>query len=136
MAPCTYVRLALSAPPGSRIRFRSLEFIDADGLRATLSLLSGQALRSGDLNFIANRLGQLHLYEGNVAPPQTPSRNPRLIRTGPTIVDSNALARRIDACLWTNPEPEQSHCMFYMQANTFVQLSGGELMPPKLDPTW
>jgi hypothetical protein len=57
MAPCTYVRLALGMAPDGRICFRSLEFTDIDGPAPVNSLLLGQALCFGDLDFVADHLG-------------------------------------------------------------------------------
>ena len=51
--------------PGGRIRFGSHEFTDIDGPAPVNSLLSGQALRSKDLDFIADNLGPLQLSEEN-----------------------------------------------------------------------
>jgi hypothetical protein len=68
MAPCTYIGLALGAAPGDRIHFRSLEFTDIDGLVPINSLLPNQALCFGDLDFIAECLGQLWLSKENAAP--------------------------------------------------------------------
>ena len=78
MAPCTYVGLALGAAPGGRIRFESLEFADINGPAPVDGLLLGQALRFGDLDFVANRLGRLQLSEENAAPPHisTPDHGP------------------------------------------------------------
>ena len=59
MAPCTYVGLALGETLGSHIRFGSLEFVNIDGLVPVNGLLLGQALHFGDLDFVANHLGQL-----------------------------------------------------------------------------
>jgi hypothetical protein len=129
MAPCTNIRLALSVAPDSRIVFGSLEFTNANGPMPAFSLLHGQALCFGDLDFIANHLGQLHLHEGDTAPPHTPTPNLRPARVGPSIVDSNALARRIDAYLRTNTKPEQSWHIFYVLANAFTQLSWVRPMP-------
>jgi hypothetical protein len=96
-----------------------------------LNFLPSQALRFEDLDFVDDHLGRLHLFEGDAAPPCTPSQNPRPTHGGPAIVDSDALACRIDTYLGINPEPEQSRRVFYVLANTFAQLSGGALMPPK-----
>ena len=57
MALCTYVGLALSVAPGGHICFGSLEFTDIDGLAPVNSLLPGQALRFGYLDFLADNLG-------------------------------------------------------------------------------
>ena len=59
MAPYTYVGLALGMAPRSRIHFGSLEFSDIDGPAPVNGLLPGQALRFGDLDFLADRLGRL-----------------------------------------------------------------------------
>jgi hypothetical protein len=59
MAPCTYIGLALGAALGGYIRFRSLEFADIDRPAPVNSLLPGQALRFGDLDFVDNHLGQI-----------------------------------------------------------------------------
>ena len=69
MAPCTYIRLTLGVAPGDRIRFRSLEFTDINGLAPIHGLISGQALCFRDLDFVADRLGQLRLNDENAAPP-------------------------------------------------------------------
>ena len=45
------------------------------------------------------------------------------------IVDSGALACRIDAYLGATPELELSRHMFYVLASTFAQLSGGRPLP-------
>ena len=44
---------------GSRICFESLEFADIEGPAPVNGLLPGQALRFGDLDFVADLLGQL-----------------------------------------------------------------------------
>ena len=48
MAPYTYIELALSVAPSSRIRSGSLEFADIDGPAPVDSLLPDQALCFGD----------------------------------------------------------------------------------------
>jgi hypothetical protein len=96
-----------------------------------LNFLPSHALRFGDLDFVANH--RLHLCEGDVALPCTPLQNPRPTHRGPVIVDSNALACRIDTYLGINPEPEQSWHVFYALANTFAQLSWGAPMPPEVE---
>jgi hypothetical protein len=63
MAPYTYIGLAHGAAPSGRICFGSLEFIDIDKPMPISSFHLGQALRLGDLDFVANHLGQLHLCE-------------------------------------------------------------------------
>ena len=108
MAPCTYVGRALGAAPSSRIHFGSLEFADIDRPTPVDGFLPGQALCFGDLDFVANRLGQQRLSEGNVAPPHIPTPDHGLGQPGPAIVNSDALACRIDAYLGTNPLPELS----------------------------
>ena len=120
MAPSTCIRLALGVASGGRICFGSLEFIDANGPMPAFSLLPGQALRFWDLDFITDHLGQLHLYEGDAAPPHTPTLNLRTICVSPANVDSDVLACKIDTYLGTNPEPEQSRHVFYMLANAFA----------------
>jgi hypothetical protein len=59
MAPCTHVGLGLGAVPSGCICFESLEFADIDGLAPINSLLLGQDLRFGDLDFVRDHLGQL-----------------------------------------------------------------------------
>jgi hypothetical protein len=110
MAPCTYVGLALSAALGNRIHFKSLEFADIDGLAPVNGLLPGQALCFEDLDFVADHIGQLWLSEENAAPPHisTPDHEPA--RADPTIVDSNALACRINAYLRSNSGTPALHC--------------------------
>jgi hypothetical protein len=50
-------------------------------------------------------------------------------RTGPIIVNFDALACRIDAYLGANPEPELSRRVFYVLANAFAQLFGSGPLP-------
>ena len=69
MAPCTYVRHTLGVAPSVRIRFGSLKFTDIDRPAPIDGFLPSQALRFGDLDFMADRLGQLWLSEGNAALP-------------------------------------------------------------------
>jgi hypothetical protein len=57
MTPCTYVGLALGEAPSGHICFGSLEFVNIDGPAPVDSLISSQALRFGDLNFVADHLG-------------------------------------------------------------------------------
>ena len=45
-----HIGLALGAALGGRIRFGTLEFVDADGPEPVIGLLLGQALRFGDLD--------------------------------------------------------------------------------------
>jgi hypothetical protein len=108
MAPCTYVRLALGAPPGGRIHFGSLEFANIDGPVPVNSLLPSQTLRFGDLDFVADHLGQLPLSEENAALPHTSMPNHGSDRANPAIIDSDALACRVNAYLRANLEPELS----------------------------
>ena len=133
MAPCTYIRLTLGVAPGDRIRFRSLEFTDINGLAPIHGLISGQALCFRDLDFVADRLGQLWLSEENVASPHI-----SMLDHGPTqargaIVDSGALACNIDAYLGVTPEPELSRRVFYVLANAFAKLSEDGSLPPEAE---
>jgi hypothetical protein len=57
MAPCTYVGLALSEAPSGHILFGSLKFVNIDGPAPVDSLIPGQALRFGDLDFVVDHLG-------------------------------------------------------------------------------
>ena len=57
MAPCTYIGLALGVAPNGCITFGNLEFADIDWPAPVDSLLPGQALRFGDLDFVANHMG-------------------------------------------------------------------------------
>jgi hypothetical protein len=123
MAPCTYVGLALSVNPSGRISFESLEFANIDGPAPVNGLLPGQALRFGDLEFIANHMAQLCLREGNMAMPHISMLDHGPAHAGPMIIDPNALACRIDAYLGANPELELSQHVFYVLANAFAQLS-------------
>ena len=50
-------------------------------------------------------------------------------RVSPMIIDSDALACRIDAYLGPNPEPELSRRVFYVLANAFAQLSESGPLP-------
>ena len=131
MAPCTYAELALGTALAARICFRSLEFADIDEPTPDDGLFPGQALRFGDLDFIADHMGQLRLGEGNAASPHipTPNKGPALI--GPAIVNPDALACRIDAYLRANPEPELSRRVVYVLANAFSQLSRSGPLPPE-----
>ena len=108
MASCTHVGLALGAAPNGRSCFGSLELADFDGPPPVDSLLPGQALCFEDLDFIVDHTGQLCLNEGNAAPPHILMLDHGLSRAGPVIVDSDALACRIDAYLGANPELELS----------------------------
>jgi hypothetical protein len=85
MAPCTYVGLALGTTPGGCIRFESHEFANIDGPTPVDSLIPGQALRFGDLDFVADHLGQLRLSEENVALPHisTLDHRPAYVVTAP-----------------------------------------------------
>ena len=82
-----------------------------------------------DLYFIADHLGQLCLYKGNVAPPHIPTLDHGPARAGPVIVDSDTLAFRIGAYLGANPEPELSRHVFYVSVNAFAQLSRSGPLP-------
>jgi hypothetical protein len=133
MAPCTYVRLALSTAPDGRIRFGSLEFTDIDGPAPVNSILPGQALRFGDLDFVTDHLGQLRLSEEKAATPYISIPDHRSARAGPAIVNSDVLACRIDACLGTNPKPKLSQHVFYVLANAFAQLSRSGTLSPEAE---
>jgi hypothetical protein len=97
MAPCTHIGLALGAAPGGRVRFGSLKFADIDGPTLINGLIPSQALCFGDLDFVADHLGQLQLSEENVAPLHILMPNHRLVQARGTIIDSGAPACRIDA---------------------------------------
>ena len=88
MAPCTNVGLALGVAPSGRIHFGSLEFIDFNGPMPALSLCPGQALCFGDLDFIADHLGQLHLHNRDAALPHTPLQNLMPTESPSLILDS------------------------------------------------
>ena len=103
MAPYTNIGLALGVAPDGCIHFGSLEFTDSDGPGPVPCLLPGQALRFGDLDFIGNRLGQLCLHEGDAALPHIPTLDHGPTHVGPVIIDSDALACRINAYLGMNP---------------------------------
>ena len=129
MAPYTYVGLALDVAHGGRIHFRSLEFADIDGPAPVNNLLPGQALCFGDLDFVADHMGQLWLSKENAALPHILTLDHGLAHASPMIVNSDALACRIDAYLGTNPKPGLSRHIFYVLANAFAQLSGSGSMP-------
>jgi hypothetical protein len=130
MAPCTYVELALGVASSGPIRFGSLKFADINGPAPKDDLLLSKALCFRDLDFMAYRLGQLRLSEENVASPHISMPDHGPAQEGPTIVDSDALACRVDAYLRANLEPELIRRVFYMLANAFAQLSrGGPLLP-------
>ena len=133
MSPFTYVGLALGVALGGCVHFGSLKFADIDGPAPVNGLLHGQALRSRDLGFTADHMSQLHLYEGNTAMPHFLMLDHRPACAGPTIIDSDALACRIDAYLRTNPVPELSQCIFHVLANAFAQLSGCAPLPPEAE---
>ena len=131
MAPCTYVRHTIGVALDSHTHFRSLEFTDIDGPAPINSLLAGQAMRFGDQDFVADRLGQLRLNDENAAPPHMlmPDHGP--VRASPMIIDSDALACKINAYLGPNPEPKLSRHVFYMLVNAFAQLFGNRPLPLK-----
>jgi hypothetical protein len=131
MAPYTHIRLALGAAPDGRIRFKSLEFANIDRLAPVNGLIPSQALRFGDLYFVANHLGQLRLSEENAAPPYILILDHGPAQVGGTIVDFGALGCTIDAYLEATLEPKLSRCMFYVLANDFAQLSEGRPLPPE-----
>jgi hypothetical protein len=108
MVPCTYVGRALGVALGGRIRFGSLEFVDTDGPMPVSGFYLGQVLRRNDLDFVADHLGQLHLYEGTVPSPRMPPRDPTPRGDDLTTIDSDALTRRIKSHLGPNPKLEQS----------------------------
>ena len=129
MAPSTYVRFALSVAPSGHIYFRSLEFIDINGLAPIDGLLPCQALRFEDLYFVVDCLGWLRLREENVAPPHISTPNHGPSQAGPMIINFDLLPCRVNAYLGAHPEPELSRCVFYMLANAFAWLSGGGPLP-------
>jgi hypothetical protein len=108
VAPYTYIRLALGAAPGGCIHFGSLEFTDINGPAPVHSLIPSQALRFRDLDFVADHLGQPWLSEENAAPSHILTLNHGVAYANPMIVDSDALACRIEAYLGVNPESELS----------------------------
>jgi hypothetical protein len=100
--------------------FGSLEFTGVNGIAPVDSLLPGQALRFEDLDFIADHMGQLHLKEGNAAPSHISMLDHRPAYVGPAIINSDALACKIDAYLGANPEPELSRRILFVLANAFA----------------
>jgi hypothetical protein len=54
-------------------------------------------------------------------------------QAGGAIVDSSALASRIDAYLGATPKPELSRRVFYALANAFAQLFGDGPLPPEAE---
>jgi hypothetical protein len=116
MAPCTHIGLALSTAPSGHIRFGSLEFTDIDGPAPFDGLIPSQALRFGDLDFVADHLGQLRLNEEKTAPPHisTPDHGSAQVRGA--MDDSGVLACMIDAYLGATPESELSRRVFYVLA--------------------
>jgi hypothetical protein len=90
-------------------------------------------LRFGDLDFVADHLGQLRLSEENAALPHTLTPDPGSDRANPAIVNSDALACRVNAYLRANPELELSLHVFYALANAFAQLSKNGPLPPEAE---
>jgi hypothetical protein len=108
VAPCTYIGLAFGAAPGDCIHFGSLEFTDINGLAPVLSLIPVQALHFRDPDFIADHQGQPRLSKENAALSHISTLNHGVACASPTIVDSDALACRIEAYLRVNPKSELS----------------------------
>ena len=57
MVPCTHIRLTLGVAPDGRIRFGSHEFADIDRPILFNGLIPSQALRFGNVDFLADYLG-------------------------------------------------------------------------------
>jgi hypothetical protein len=133
MAPHTYIKLALGVALGGRIRFVSLELANINGPALVNGILSGQALCFEDLDFVTVCLGQLWLSEENAALPHISMPGHGSARAVPAIIDSDALACRIDAYLELNPEPELSRCVFHVLANAFAQPSKNGPLPPEAE---
>ena len=117
MAPYTHIELALAAAPSSRIRLESLEFTDIDGPAPINGLIPSQNLCFGDLDFVADCLGQLQLSEENVAPPHISMLDHGPAQAEGAVVDSSALACRIDAYLGATPKLELCRRVFYVLAD-------------------
>jgi hypothetical protein len=129
IAPYIHIGLALGVAPSGRIQFGSLEFTDIDGPAPFEGLIPSQALCFGDLDFVADCLGQLWLNEENAAPPHISTPDHGSAQVGGAIVDFGALACMIYAYLGVTPKPELSRRVFYVLANAFAQLSGGGPLP-------
>lgn len=98
---------------------RSKNLVTPSEPEPTLNFHPSQALCFGDLDFAADHLGQLHLCEGDAPPPQTPSQETASHVGGPTDVDPEALASRINAYLGLDLDLGQCQCTFNALANTF-----------------
>jgi hypothetical protein len=80
---------------------------------------------------MADHLAQLRLREENAASPYISMPDHGPARAGPTIVNSDMLACRIDVYLGVNPEPELSRRVFYVLVNAFAQLFESGPLPPE-----
>ena len=68
MAPFTHFWFIVHAAPNVRARFESLEFIDTNGPMPISGFHHDQVLCLGDLDYVVDHLGQLHLCEWTIPP--------------------------------------------------------------------
>ena len=98
MAPFTHFWFVVHVTPDGRVRFESLEFIDTNGTMPISEFHHDQVLCLGDLDYVADHLGQPHLCEGTI---------PSLwdLRCGPTTIGLDARTRWTKSHHRPNPGP-------------------------------
>ena len=119
------------AGSGHTIRFGSLEFpaLSLAGMRVSTIFEPSQAFLSGSLDFVADRLGELHLRKETLVP--TPIGGAPSIVSG-THDDFNdeASALHSEQTLCSNPAVSNVHAVIYLLFSIFHRLPSGTLLSP------
>ena len=116
------------------IRFSSLEFpaLSPVGMRVPPVFEPAQAFRFGSLDFIADRLGVLHLCEEARDP--APIGGTSSIDSGTRDFNGAASALHSEQTLGSNPAVSNIHAVIYLLFSIFRQLLGETPLSPTRPP--
>ena len=122
------------AGSGDTIRFGSLEFpaLSLVEMWAPPVFEPSQAFLFGSLDFIADRLGMLHLREEAHVP--APIGGAPSINSGKHDFDDAASALLSEQTLCSNPAVSNVHAVIYLLFSIFGQLLGGTPLSPMRPP--
>ena len=129
-----YSATSAVAGSGDTIRFGSMEFpaLSPAGMQVPPVFEPSQAFCFGSLDFIADRLGVLHLREEAHVP--APIEGAPSIDPGTRDIDGAASTLLSEQTLCSNPAVSNRHAVIYLLRSIFRQIPGGLPLSPLQPP--